>query len=303
MVYKIDPRGRTCFTYSRATQVEFVRCKSVKHTIMVSENPRYHWNAGDYARHSDSQKKWGRELMDKLCLSGDEYLLDIGCGDGKLSAQIARRLPHGGVLGVDSSPEMIALACDRYPPGRSGNLRFAVMDARRLGLRASFDVVFSNAALHWVIDHRPVLAGIHAALRPGGRVLIQMGGRGNAADVVAVIGEIMATAQWCSFFKDFSFPYGFYGPGEYRPWLAAAGFDVRSIRLTLTPRDMMHEDVEKFKGWIRTTWLPYLQRVPRERREAFIDTVAEKYLQAFAPDENGCVHVRMQRLEVAAVRP
>ncbi len=270
--------------------------------IMASENPRYRWNADDYARHSQSQKQWGRELMAKLRLSGDESLLDIGCGDGKLSAQIARRLPHGTVLGVDNSPEMIALARERYPQGRFGNLRFAVMDARRLGLKASFDVVFSNAALHWVIDHRPVLAGIQAALKPGGRVLIQMGGRGNAADVVAVIEEIMATAQWQSCFEDFAFPYGFYGPEEYRPWLAEAGFDESSIRLSLIPRDMVHGDVEKFRGWIRTTWLPYLQRVPAARREEFIDTVTAKYLQAFRPDDNGRVHVRMQRLEVAAVR-
>ncbi len=269
---------------------------------MASENPRYRWNARDYAQHSDSQKKWGKELVDKLHLSGDECLLDIGCGDGKLTAEIAEKLPRGAVIGIDSSPEMITLANTRYPHERFANLRFLAMDARRIGFSMEFDVVFSNAALHWVIDQRPVLQGIHGALKPGGRLLIQMGGRGNAAAVVSVIEQVMAEERWRHCFENFSFPYGFYGPEEYRPWLTAAGFDDECIRLSLTPRDMVHRDVEKFKGWIRTTWLPYLQRVPPGQRERFIDTVTEKYLEGFPPDGAGRIHVLMQRLEVRALR-
>jgi len=269
---------------------------------MASENSRYRWNAGDYARHSDSQKKWGKELMAKLQLAGDERLLDIGCGDGKLTAEIAERLPRGTVVGIDSSAEMIALANTRYPRERFANLLFLEMDARRISFPAEFDIVFSNAALHWVIDHRPVLKGIHAALKPGGRLLIQMGGRGNAAAVVSVIEEVMAEEKWRPFFDNFVFPYGFYGPEEYRSWLTAAGFDGECIRLSLTPRDMVHRNVENFKGWIRTTWLPYLQRVPSRQREVFIDTLTQKYLEVFPPDGAGCIHVLMQRLEVRALR-
>ena len=190
-------------------------------------NASYRWNAGDYARHSESQQQWGKELIAKLRLAGDEHLLDIGCGDGKVTAEIAARLPRGKVVGIDSSAEMITLAGTRYAENQFTNLRFVKMDARKLSFCAEFDVVFSNAALHWVIDHNPVLSGIYEALKPGGRLLMQMGGRGNAAVLVSVLEQVISEEKWRPYFNGFSFPYGFYGPDEYRPWLRAAGFDAK----------------------------------------------------------------------------
>ena len=265
-------------------------------------NASYRWNAGDYARHSESQQQWGKELIAKLRLAGDEHLLDIGCGDGKVTAEIAARLPRGKVVGIDSSAEMITLAGTRYAENQFTNLRFVKMDARKLSFCAEFDVVFSNAALHWVTDQGPVLSGIYEALKPGGRLLMQMGGRGNAAVLVSVLEQVISEEKWRPYFNGFSFPYGFYGPDEYRPWLTAAGFDAGRTFLTLTARDMCHGTVEKFKGWIRTTWLPYLQQVPAGLQAVFIETITEKYIKMHPPDKSGSIHVLMQRLEITTAR-
>jgi trans-aconitate methyltransferase len=261
----------------------------------------YKWDALDYAKSSSAQQQWARELIGKLQLQGDESLLDIGCGDGKVTAEIAASLPKGFVLGVDSSAEMIALAQSQYPADAFPNLRFQRRDARGLPFSDEFAVVFSNAALHWVLDHALVLHGIHRSLKRGGKVLLQMGGRGNAADVVAVLDELIQALEWRGCFKGFSFPYGFYGPDEYQEWVHEAG--LQAGRVELIPKDMIHQGREGLAGWVRTTWLPYTQRVPEEKREAFVAQLVDNYLERHPADEQGLVHVRMVRLEVEALKP
>jgi trans-aconitate methyltransferase len=258
----------------------------------------YKWDAEDYRDSSSQQKKWGRELLAKLNLNGDERVLDIGCGDGKLTAEIAERLPRGSAMGIDNSEEMIHLASETYPPHAFPRLSWRVVDARSLVFDGEFDVIFSNAVLHWVKDHQPVLSGIRRSLKPGGRILIQMGGRGNASDIVAVLAEMFGREEWSRYFTDFTLPYGFYGPGEYEEWLKEAG--LTPTRVELVPKDMAHEGREGLAGWIRTTWLPFTQKIPEELREQFIDELVGRYVERHPPDESGLVHVNAVRLEVEA---
>jgi trans-aconitate 2-methyltransferase len=121
---------------------------------MVEQQKSYVWNADDYAKHSSSQYKWAQELIPKLKLSGSEALLDIGCGDGKITAVLAKSLPHGCIVGIDSSENMVTLAQHTFPPDAYPNLSFQRMDARALTFQEKFDHVFSNAALHWITDYR-----------------------------------------------------------------------------------------------------------------------------------------------------
>ncbi len=259
------------------------------------EKTHFRWNARDYAGHSGAQQQWARELIAKLCLTGAESLLDVGCGDGKVSAEIADCLQNGRLVGIDSSEEMIQLARQTFPGEHYPNLLFYTMDAQKLVFEQEFDIVFSNAALHWIRDHRPVIKGIHRSLKPGGRALVQMGGRGNAAVVIEAVDSVIEKGEWKQYFESFSFPYGFYSPEEYGPWLLEAGFAVKNLELK--PKNMIHAGVEKFKGWFRTTWLPYIQSVPAGQQETFIEAVTGKYLQINPPDRDGNVNTVMQRLE------
>ncbi len=261
-----------------------------------------HWDPADYQRNSSAQQAWARELIGRLRLQPHERVLDIGCGDGKVTAEIAGLLSAGSVVGVDNSAEMIRFARLEFPTVRCPNLRFEVADARELHFESEFDAVFSNAALHWIVDHRPVLAGISRALRPGGRMLLQMAGQGNAAGILSVLDEMLPTREWHEFFgDDFAFPYGFYGPQEYGPWLAEAGLQVQ--RVELIPKDMVHADADAMAGWIRTTWLPYTEHVPVELRPAFVAEIVDRYVSRNPPDAAGQIHLRMVRLEAEAVKP
>lgn len=256
------------------------------------------WNAEDYARNSSAQMEWAQALIAKLDLRGSEAMLDIGCGDGKISAQLARACKNGKVLGVDLSEDMIRIAAEQFPPATYPNLSFLRMDATAIRLSERFDIAFSNATLHWVRDHLAVLQGAHACLKPGGRILFQMGGRGNAPGVFAAIGSLLGQPQWQRYFEKFTSPYHFYGPEEYEVWLSATGFCP--LRVELVPKDMQHRGLEGLKGWLRTTWFPYTDRLPPALRDIFLTELVNTYAQAHPLDALGDTHVEMVRLEVEA---
>ena len=260
----------------------------------------HQWNAQDYHQNSSEQHKWARELIAKLHLAGHEQVLDLGCGDGKITAEIARQVPRGNVVGVDVSRDMIEFARTNFPASAQPNLTFTQADASALEFSDQFDVVFSNAALHWIRDHRPVLRGIARALKSGGRTLLQMGGRGNASEILAAVNAVAGESRWQAFFDGFQFAYGFYGPEDYRPWLAAVGLGAQRVELIL--KEMVHDSAERFVGWFRTTWTPWIQAVAPEHRSEFINAVTSRYLEAHPLDGEGRVHVRMVRLEVAATK-
>jgi trans-aconitate 2-methyltransferase len=259
------------------------------------------WNATDYARNASAQAEWAAELIEKLKLRGNESLLDIGCGNGATTARLADLLPEGRVVGIDASSEMIRLARDSYPEERHPNLSFVEMDAADIRLAGTFDVVFSNATLHWVADQVAVLRGVRSCLRRGGRILFQMGGRGNAAGILRTVESLAARSPWRGYFEGFVSPYHFHGPEEYQGWLSAYGFEA--VRVELIPKDMRHRGLEGLKGWLRTTWFPYTDRLPPELQDRFLDAVVASYVAGVPLDSEGCTHVAMMRLEVEARAP
>src|SRR5215510_2475511 len=129
------------------------------------------WHASDYHRQSGLQQALAEEQLGRLTLEGGERVLDVGCGDGKVTAEIAARVPRGSVLGIDPSRDMIAFASSRFGATTQANLRFEVADARDLPYRDEFDLIVSFNALHWVPEQDAALGSMRAALGPGGRAL------------------------------------------------------------------------------------------------------------------------------------
>ena len=256
------------------------------------------WNPKDYAEHSSLQFGLARKLLDQLRLRGDEAILDLGCGDGKITVEIARRVPRGQAVGIDSSREMIGFARAKFPPAQYPNLEFAVMDAQAISFQEQFDLVLSNSALHWVADHRPILEGIFRCLKPGGQVIIQMMGRGGLLAMAPAVAKVIGDPRWKDGFKNFRSPHGFYGPEEYRAWVLAAG--LRPLRVELVPRTIAHPGREAMIGWIRTTWLSLLGCVPLAEHGNFVVSLADAYLQMHPPGPDGAITIPSQRLVVEA---
>ncbi len=265
------------------------------------EKPAQHkWNPEDYERNSSAQEKWADALISGFKLKGNEHILGIGCGDGKITAKIAARVPKGQVLGIDISQDMIDFAQRRFPSSHHANLGFELGDALSLDFDQKFDLVISFACLHWIKDHLTMLRCVRRSLKPGGRLLFQCGGRGNAGELMTSTEELIKESKWSRYFQGFIFPYYFYGTEGYHAWLEQAGLD--KIRVELIPKEMTQHGAAGLEGWIRTTWHPVIERIPENLKQQFVSEMAERYLERH-PLEDGLAKVGMMRLEVEARRP
>jgi trans-aconitate 2-methyltransferase len=258
------------------------------------------WNPAEYAQSSDAQQSWARDLLHEVKLQGNEAILDVGCGDGKITADFAKTLPSSRVVGIDNSAEMIEYASHKYPSTTYPNLSFQQVDARSLYFKEEFDLCFSNATLHWVDDHQAFLRGASQVLRSGGRLVVSCGGQGNAAEVLRIFAELMLLEIWEPYFRNFHSTYSFYSDKDYSLWLEETNFKIEQLRLA--PKDMTHQGRTGLASWIRTTWMPFTHCVPIEQREDFIDHFVDKYLEAHPLDQWGYAHVMMVRLEANLVK-
>src|SRR5260370_37925649 len=165
------------------------------------------WNAAEYYRRSSLQEAMAQEVLALLDLKGSERILDVGCGDGKITAEIASRAPRGWVVGVDPSRDMISFAQRHFDPATRPNLRFEVADARCLPFQDEFDLVVSFNALHWIPEQDAALSSIHSALISGGRAQLRLVAAGARKSLENIVEETRRTSKWSAYFRDFHDPY------------------------------------------------------------------------------------------------
>lgn len=239
------------------------------------------WNASDYHRESSLQQAMAQEQLGRLTLEGGERILDVGCGDGTVTAEIAARAPRGSVLGVDPSRDMISFATTRFGPPAHANLRFEVADAARLPYRDEFDLVVSFNALHWVLDQDGALASIRAALKPDGRALLRFVPNGPRESLEDVIEAVRKRERWAEHFAGFRKPYVHFSPEEYRGLAEQA--ELLVTRLQVDDKAWDFKSREGFVAFARATFVNWTERLPQQNWDAFIIEVLDAY-QAVAAD-------------------
>ncbi len=246
-----------------------------------------------YRQASTHQKEWGMKLIGELPLTGRERILDLGCGDGALTAQLASCVPEGFVVGVDSAPSMIAAAS--HQP--QANLKFALLDINLLDYDREFDVVFSNSALHWIKDHSNLLPRVLRALKPGGFARFNFPGDGNCATFNRIVQEVMARPSYAPGFRDFEWPWYMPTPDAYRP--LASRFPCRELQVHGENADRFFPDAEAMIRWIDQPCLvPFLPWVAPANREAFRAEVIEQMLQTARQPEGRCFEL-FRRVQVS----
>ncbi len=221
--------------------------------------PVQRWAASDYAKNGRFVQELAGAIFHMLAAKPGERILDLGCGDGALTAEI--RALGADVLGVDLSEELLAVA-------RMKGLAVRKIDGHALDFVSEFDAVFSNAALHWMRKPRLVIAGVARALRPRGRFVGELGGHGNVAAIGTAIRAVGArrgadpalTAPW--FFPT---------PEEYGRLLAEGGFTVKEIALVPRPT-LLKTGME---GWLRTFGRSFFDQFPEPERSEVVGEVVE----------------------------
>jgi trans-aconitate methyltransferase len=241
------------------------------------------WSPDDYRQHAGFVPALGTPLVDRLAARPGERILDLGCGDGTLTAQLAAS--GATVFAVDSSAEMVAAA-------RSRGLDARLADATALPFDAEFDGVLSNAVLHWVLDPDRALEGVRRALKPGGRFVAELGGHTNIAAIGVAIRAVLAG-------RGIPMPWPWYFPSvrAYAARLATAGLVVDEIELFNRPTPLP----TGMDGWLRTFGGAVLAEVPAAMRRGVIEDIVALLAPALR-DESGGWTADYTRLRLVAHR-
>jgi trans-aconitate 2-methyltransferase len=233
---------------------------------------RHAWDGRVYDRIGTPQAAWGRAVLERLPLHGDETVLDAGCGSGRVTEMLLERLPRGRVLAVDGSASMLEAARERL--GDDPRVAYLEQDLLDLDLGgARVDAVLSTAVFHWVPDHDRLFRGLHGALLPGGRLVAQCGGRGNLDTLLAEVDAAKAEPPFAEHLAGRGAPsILFAGAPETERRLRAAGF--AEARCRLTPAPVMLPEPRVFLEAV--TLGRHLERLPAELREPFLDAVMSR---------------------------
>jgi trans-aconitate 2-methyltransferase len=244
-------------------------------TPSMNTGPR-EWDADTYDAVSDPQFEWGMEVLERLELRGDESVIDAGCGSARITAELLERIPNGRLLAVDGSPAMIEKAGGRL----GGRASYLVADLAELEVPEPVDLVFSTATFHWIQDHDALFHHLHAALKPGARLVAQCGGRRNVAEHTVAIATVGARPEFAQHLTEMAGVWNFAGPDETEQRLRAAGFS--EPRCWLQPKPVTPADPLAF---ITTVTLgPILDQLPEELRRPFAEAVLVESPEPFTLD-------------------
>jgi trans-aconitate 2-methyltransferase len=247
-----------------------------------------------YAKASAHQKEWGTKLISELAVTGTERVLDLGCGDGSLTAQLAELLPEGEVVGIDASQGMIEAAL----PKAGNNLRFRRLDINNLDFVEEFDIVFSNATLHWVKNHQHLLDSVCRALRAGGRLRFNFAGDGNCSHFFAVVREAMAQDEFQSFFSEFDWPWYMPPVDSYKSLAESSG--LHEVQVWGENANRFFPDEEAMIRWVdQPSLVPFLVHVADGAKDEFRGFVVRRMVEETKQEDGRCFET-FRRINVSA---
>jgi len=244
----------------------------MRSSVNDQDHPR-EWNSSVYHRLSQPQVSWGKRVLSRLNLRGDERLLDAGCGTGRLTAELIAALPRGSVVGVDVSRNMLMQARDHLS---SGQLSLVAADLLHLPFVNAFDGIVSTAAFHWVLDHPRLFAGLRRALRRGGWLQAQCGGGPNLAQLRERVSKLARTAPYTPYLAGFAEPWFFADDKQAAEILRHAGFV--NIETSLEAAPTVLDDAQRYEEFVSNIILrAHLPRLPSEKlRISFMAELREQ---------------------------
>ncbi len=256
------------------------------------------WDAAEYEVVSVPHVGWGMGLLghalERRPLGGDEAAIDAGCGTGKITELLLRHLPHGTILAVDASAAMVEAARKRFAGDR--RVQVEPQDLVQLQVERPVDLIFSTATFHWIQDHERLFGRLARALKPGGSLVVQCGGKGNIARVIGATEEVMDGERFRDFFEGWAGPWNFADAETTRARLEAAGFE--EVETWLQEEVAQFDSGDELTRFLKTVVLGrHLERLPEAEHQPFADAVAGKIAAA-----EDALTVDYVRLNILATR-
>src|SRR5438067_4288582 len=248
--------------------------------------PSNDWNPSLYDQKHAFVFEYGKDLISLLQPHPGETILDLGCGTGHLTKAIAAS--GARAIGIDNSAKMIETAHNTYP-----EIEFLVADARDFSFPFTFDAIFSNAALHWIPEAEQVVQSVAAALKTGGRLVAEFGGKGNIAHIITAIQQSMQELLHIEVGADWYFP----SIGEYATLLEKHGLAVSSALLFDRPTQL-EDDEQGMRNWIKMFKESMFLAIPDDAKENVLARVEEKLRPVLFKDGDWFADYR--RLRVVA---
>lgn len=202
------------------------------------------WDSSAYDRISGPQFRWGKKVLERVSLRGDENVLDAGCGTGKLTAELLAALPRGRVVGVDLSENMLRTARENLAPRFQTRAAFAAADLQQLPFDDTFDGIFSTAAFHWVPDHDLLFRSLYRALRSGGWLVAQCGGASNLDRFLGRVAALERSPRYARHVGNYKHAWVYADPQTTADRLRAAGF--AEVETSLEPAPTRFENETQF---------------------------------------------------------
>jgi trans-aconitate methyltransferase len=234
------------------------------------------WNAASYHPVSAPQTEWGRRVLSRLTVRGDERVIDAGCGTGRLTGELMRMVPNGRLIAIDRSWNMLLTARANLRPEFGTRIAFVRVELPWMPFASWADLVFSTATFHWVRDHAALFAETFSALKPGGRVFAQCGGGPNLAGAHRLAEAVMHTAPFAKYFHDWSSVWEFSDAETAAARMRHVGFV--DVVTSLEPAPTTLADEASYREFVTTViYNPHLALLPEgPLRAAFIDTITAR---------------------------
>jgi trans-aconitate methyltransferase len=254
----------------------------------------FEFDGEKYRKASTHQKEWGERLISELDLNGNESILDLGCGDGITTEKLAQLVPNGSVMGIDSSQGMIEAA---KKLGK-GNLKFIILNINEIDYKSQFDLIISNATLHWVKDHKTLLKNCHQALKENGRVRFNFAGDGNCQNFFKIIKEAMNNNRYRECFEKFEWPWYMPTLNEYKNLVSKTHF--REVTVWEENADRCFPNPEAMIKWIEhPSIVPFLKHVTTEDKDSFRNFVVDRMVLETQQEDGKCFET-FRRINLSA---
>lgn len=250
----------------------------------------------DYQKNSVLQWDGATSFLKNVSFGETDKVLDVGCGDGKITALIAAQIPKGTVVGLDISQEMLAHASSHFP---LPNLLFVQGDATKIPFKEQFDKLYCSYTLHWILDLEKALRSLKESIKPGGALFLILAGK-NESNIGVCAEKLARSEKWASYFPEFKQTKYYPTPEECLSLLEKLDLEIQTFNVIETVTN--YQNKEGLMGYLRPL-VRYADHLSLEMREEFISDIANLQMEADIVYSDGSVGLKVLKIEVIATRP